>query len=98
MLRCNDCGGQAGAPTTFDEAPQWAPWKLKKRVAQILHRLQQRYGSPKRRAGAVNADGTARADADEILRFATDFQGRYAGKVLETSINLAPLRVLLGTS
>ena len=57
-------------PTDWDLALQWAPWKLKKRVAQILHRLQQRFGNPKRRSGAVNSE------QDGTLRFAQEFQAR----------------------
>ena len=33
-------------PTDNEEAASWAPWKLKKRVAQIMHRVLQRYGNP----------------------------------------------------
>ena len=36
-----------GAPTDEDDAAKWPPFKVKKRVAAIFHRLIQRYGNPK---------------------------------------------------
>ena len=33
-----------GAPEDLEAAEAWRPWKVKKRVAQIVHRLLQRYG------------------------------------------------------
>ena len=35
-----------GAPEDLEAAEAWRPWKVKKRVAQIVHRLLQRYGAP----------------------------------------------------
>ena len=37
---------EGNPPTDNEEAAKWAPWKLKKRVAQIMHRVIQRYGNP----------------------------------------------------
>ena len=34
-----------GAPEDLEAAEAWRPWKVKKRVAQIVHRLLQRYGA-----------------------------------------------------
>ena len=35
-----------GAPSDPEDAAKWPPWKVKKRVAQIMHRVLQRYGNP----------------------------------------------------
>ena len=52
-----------GAPTEADEAGNWSPWKLKKRVAQMLHRTLQRHGNPN--AGSGSADAVAGGSAGE---------------------------------
>ena len=55
-----------GAPTDDELAAGWFPWKLKKRVAAILHRFLSRYGNPNRKSQGAMSDGVA--------KFATFFQ------------------------
>ena len=69
-----------GAPSDLQEASQWTPWKVKKRVAAILHRILQRYGNPSRKA-----DGP---DADALIAFATNFQRRCSARALQSSLGV----------
>ena len=53
-------------PTDVELAIAWHPWKLKKRVCAILHRMLSRYGNPAR--------GASGAVSPEVAAFATFFQ------------------------
>ena len=71
-----------GAPEDFEAAEAWRPWKVKKRVAQIVHRLLQRYGDPKRKR-----DGPG---AKEALAFAQHFLTLTLTPTLTLTLNRHP--------
>ena len=48
LIRLLEAPNPEGAPAELEAAAAWRPWKVKKRVAQILHRMIQRYGNPSR--------------------------------------------------
>ena len=59
-----------GVPDDLEAAAAWKPWKVKKRVAQIVHRLLQRYGNPNRKSegpGAKEANEFAQRFHDEWM-------------------------------
>ena len=47
------------SPSDPDEASKWPPWKLKKRVVQIMYRVLQRYGNPATAKEKANETGGA---------------------------------------
>ena len=73
-----------GAPEDFEAAEAWRPWKVKKRVAQIVHRLLQRYGDPKRKR-----DGPG---AKEALAFAQHFHDEWMTVCQRSCLGVLSLR------
>ena len=73
-----------GAPDDFEAAEAWRPWKVKKRVAQIVHRLLQRYGDPKRKR-----DGPG---AKEALAFAQHFHDDWMTVCQRSCLGVLSLR------
>ena len=94
-----------GAPTEADEAGNWAPWKLKKRVAQTLHRTLQRHGNPSASGGdssavAGGSAGEAAVAAQQAAKqalaaqkqaFARGFQDRWSARCLGGFLELVQL-------
>ena len=70
----------AGAPDDADEASKWPPWKVKKRVAGILHRIVQRHGNPSRKPEGPNADA--------LSVFATHFQASSSARCLQACLRV----------
>ena len=94
--RRTDGGGRGG---------NWAPWKLKKRVAQTLHRTLQRHGNPSASGGdssavAGGSAGEAAVAAQQAAKqalaaqkqaFARGFQDRWSARCLGGFLELVQL-------
>ena len=74
------------APADLDAAASWKPWKVKKRVAQILHRLLQRYGNPQRKP----REGPS---AEALTAFAQTFHDEYSSRCLEKCMAVLAHRI-----
>ena len=86
---------EAGQPQDEDEATAWAPWKVKKRVTQLLQRFISRHGELKKGENGEEAeDRLAKYSEDEKeeermrARFARVFQDRYSCKCLQGVMEL----------
>lgn len=67
-------------PDDEEDAIKWPPFKVKKRVAAIFHRLLQRYGNPARKP-----EGPL---ANEMMGFARHFQDHLSSRCLSASMSL----------
>ena len=71
-----------GCPTDGDDAIKWPPFKVKKRIAAIFHRLIQRYGNPSRQ---IEKDVPLAA---ETMSFARHFQDHMSARCLSACVTL----------
>lgn len=71
------------APTTAEGAREWPPWKLKKRCAQIAHRLFSRYGPQQTFSGPLKPQYEA---------FAANFAAGAAAPLLQANLALVTQR------
>lgn len=86
---------EAGQPQDEDEATAWAPWKVKKRVTQLLQRFISRHGEIKKGENGEETDDrlakyseAEKEDERMRARFARVFQDRYSCKCLQGVMEL----------
>ena len=88
----------AGQPTDSEDASAWAPWKVKKRVAQTLQRMISRHGNITKDGVATSVlpslqEGGGETPEEKAAKethklFARLFQDRYSGQCLQGCLTL----------